>query len=200
MMKQRINLYDSNESKVKFDPLSFSGGLSIAAAIIFICLSLGIGSTFYVNFQKEQVAELKVKKKKLDADVIKEQARFTTQKVRSELVAEAARLQEEISSRKHLKALLHRVQPSSGSQFSAYLSALAEASMSQSWFVKFQLDNQQQRFMAKGLAVDGPAVPLMLEAVGNTETFQGMSVGQLNVESTVNGIAFDVTAELRAYD
>jgi hypothetical protein len=199
-MKQRINLYSSNKAKTKFDPLSFSGSLSIAAAIIFLCLSLGVGLSFYADSQKEQVAELKTTKKKLDAEVVNEQARFTNQQARPELLAEKARLQQEISSRKQLKALLHRVQPSNGSRFSAYLSALAEASMPQSWFVKFRLDNQQQRFVAKGLAVDGPAIPLMLEAIGRTETFQGMSVGQLKVQSTVKGVAFDVTAELRAYE
>lgn len=199
-MKQRINLYSSNKAKTKFEPLSFSGSLSIAAAIIFLCLSLGVALSFYADSQKEQVAELKATKKKLDAEVVNEQARFTNQQARPELLAEKARLQQEISSRKQLKALLHRVQPSNGSRFSAYLSALAEASMPQSWFVKFRLDNQQQRFVAKGFAVDGPAIPLMLEAIGRTETFQGMSVGQLKVQSTVKGVAFDVTAELRAYE
>lgn len=199
-MKQRINLYNTNKSKAKFDPYSFTGSSSIAIATIALCLLLGGGLSVYANLQQNQIAELKATKKNIDEQVVTEQERFTNQKARPELLAEQARLQEDIASRQQLKALLHRVQPANGNSFSTYLSALADASLPQSWFTSFRLDNQEQSFVAQGVAVDGPDVPLMLEAIGRTEIFQGMSVDQLKVKSTPKGILFDVTAELRAYE
>lgn len=199
-MKQRINLYNANKFKKSFDPLSFTGSLSIAGATLTIFFVLGLGLSSYAGYQTDQIAALKATKKHLDAEVISQQGRFANQNPQKELLVEQERLKQEISSRQQLKALLHQVQPSHGASFSTYLLALAESSLSQSWLLQFQLDNEQQRFIATGLALDGPTVPLTLEAIGRTETFQGMSVEQLNVTSTEQGVLFDVTAGLRSYE
>lgn len=72
--------------------------------------------------------------------------------------------------------------------------------MPESWLIEFQLDNTQHSFIALGAAVDAPAVPVLLETVSATEAFQGMSVSELDLESSESGVLFKVTAELRAYE
>jgi len=199
-MKQRINLYNPNKPKTKFEPLSFSGSITIAAAAVMIFLILGLGLTFYAGSQEDKLSNLNATKKRLDADVAKEQGRFANRQAQPELLSEQERLKREIAARQQLKMLLHKVQPAYGASFSSYLSALAEASVTESWFVEFQLDNEQRSFLARGEAIDGPAVPAMLEAIARTETFQGMSVSELNVQAIESGVQFNATAELRAYE
>ena len=199
-MKQRINLYNPNKQKTKFDPLSCSGSITIALAVLFVFFVVGAGLTFYAGQQVSELSALKSTKSRLDADVAVEQGRFANRQAQPELLAEQERLRKEIASRQQLKALLHKVQPSHGASFSAYLYSIAEASLPESWLVEFILDNEQRRFVAKGGAIDGPAVPAMLEAIGRTETFQGMSVSELNVEAVDAGVRFNATGELRTYE
>lgn len=199
-MKQRINLYNPNKQKTKFDPLSCSGSITIALVVLFAFFVVGAGLTFYAGQQVSDLSALKSTKSRLDADVAVEQGRFANRQAQPELLAEQERLKKEIASRQQLKALLHKVQPSHGASFSAYLYSIAEASLPESWLVEFILDNEQRRFVAKGGAIDGPAVPAMLEAIGRTETFQGMSVSELNVEAVDAGVRFNATGELRTYE
>lgn len=199
-MKQRINLYNPHEPKQAFDPLSYRGSLAIAATVAAVFLLLGLGLSFYAGYQQSHVAELSKEKKNIEAAVMAEQARFAHTEVNTEILAEQKRLQNEIASRQQLKNLLYRIQPSQGASFSSYLYALAEASLPESWLIEFQLDNTQHSFIALGAAVDAPAVPVLLETVSATEAFQGMSVSELDLESSESGVLFKVTAELRAYE
>ena len=199
-MKQRINLYNPNKPKTKFEPLSLSGSITIAAASVIVFLILGLGLTISAGSQEDKLSTLNATKKRLDADVAKEQGRFANRQAQPELLSEQERLKREIAARQQLKMLLHKVQPAYGASFSSYLFALAESSVSESWFVEFQLDNEKRSFLARGEAVDGPAVPAMLEAIGRTETFQGMRVSELNVQALESGVEFNTTAELRTYE
>ncbi|WP_420554674.1 hypothetical protein [Neptuniibacter marinus] len=199
-MKQRVNLYNSNKSKQKFDPLSYSGSLTLVGTIVVLFLVVGLGLTVYTNYQQGQLEALISDQKKLKAAVNTEQARFSLKEANAELIVEKQRIQSQIASRQQLKNLLYRIQPSHGTSFSSYLYALAESSQPDSWLIEFQLDNTQHRFSAYGGAVEAPAVPVLLEAVSRTEVFQGLSIGELDLESGESGVLFKATAELRAYE
>lgn len=52
----------------------------------------------------------------------------------------------------------------------------------------------------QGGAVDGPAVPLMLEQIARRQEFREMRVSGLNVEALESGVRFQANAELINYE
>lgn len=199
-MKQRINLYNPNKPKEKFDLLSLSGSVTVFAAITILMLIAGAGMTFYADSQQREFDRLQALKTDLDAQVSAEQARFQNLRVNPEIVAEQERIKAEINSRKQLQTLLYKVQPEQSVSFSEYLYGLSESSLESSWLSAFVLDTENSLLKMTGSAVNGPSVPEMLEAIGNTEVFRDMSVTDLNVQAVDNGVSFTATAELRRYE
>lgn len=199
-MKRRVNLYNPNKPRQKFQPLSLSGSTTIATVCVLFVFICGLGLHYYAESQQQQFDQMKTKKTRIDAQVQAQQDRFASAKVSSELVAEQSRLKNEIASRKRLKNLLHKVQPSQRTNFSSYIYALAQASQSDSWLTEFVIDSDAMQLSLMGGATTGPSVPVLFEAIGKTEAFQGISFGSLQVESEESLISFEAEAELRAYE
>lgn len=199
-MKQRINLYNPHKTKKKFELLSLQGSVTVAVVSIAMVLLIGLGLNWYASEQENTFAQLKQDKVKIDEAVEKEQARFSNLQVQPEILAEQQRLKDEIAARKALRSLLHKVQPAQSVNFSAYLYALADASLTESWLSQFVLDNDNRIFALNGGAIDGPSVASMIESIANTEEFQGMSVNTLNVNAEESGVRFEAVAELRSYE
>ncbi|PIE20534.1 MAG: hypothetical protein CSA61_01205 [Neptuniibacter caesariensis] len=199
-MKQRINLYNPYKPKEKFDPLSFKGALTLVSVLSVIAIAIGAGLYVFAEQKLAELAELQTKRSALESNVAEEQMRFESLQVKPEILVEKKRLKSEIQSRERLKLLLHRLQPEQSAAFSEYLYAFSEASQPESWLEKFVLNTDERRLQLDGAAANGPAVPAMLEALGQTEMFQGMSVGDLTVEALESGVKFQVAAELRRYD
>ncbi|WP_415902346.1 hypothetical protein ACMXYR_16155 [Neptuniibacter sp. QD29_5] len=199
-MKQRINLYNPHKSKKKFELLSLQGSVTVAVVTVTVTLLCGLGLKWYASEQESTFAKLQQDKVKIDEAVATEQARFSNLQVQPEILAEQQRLKNEIAARKALQSLLHKVQPAQSVNFSAYLYALADASLAESWLSQFVLDNDQRSFAMNGGAIDGPSVASMIESIGNTEEFQGMSVNTLSVNAESSGVRFEALAELRSYE
>lgn len=199
-MKQRINLYNPYKPREKFDPLSLKGSLTVLTALVAVVLSIGVALHLLAGQSADEFAQLKAEKRSLDSAVAKEKSRFQSLQVKPEILAEQERLKSEIQARQQLQLLLHRLQPEQSSTFSEYLYAFSEASQRESWLEQFILNMNEQQLQLKGAATHGPAVPAMLEALGRTEMFQGMSVAGLKVEALEKGVRFQATAELRRYE
>ncbi|WP_415906310.1 hypothetical protein ACMXYX_17065 [Neptuniibacter sp. QD72_48] len=199
-MKQRINLYNPHKSKKKFELLSLQGSVTVAIAVITVVLLCGLGLNWYASEQERTFAKLQNDKVKIDEAVSAEQARFSSLQVQPEILAEQQRLKDEIAARKALQSLLHKVQPAQSVNFSSYLYALADASLTESWLSQFVLDNGNRSFALGGGAVDGPSVASMIESIASTEEFQGMNVNRLTVNAEGSGVRFEALAELRSYE
>jgi len=199
-VKQRINLYNSDKPKQKFELLSLNGSLTVAIAVLSLALLTGLGLTWYASAQEKQFAQLQQTKIKLDKQIAAEELRFSDRDPQPELIAEQQRIKDQIAAKTALKGLLHKVQPEYRANFSGYLYDLSNASVSESWLNEFVLDNETSLFHARGAAVNGPAVSTMIETLGQTGMFQGMSVTTLNVTAVETGVSFDTSAELSHHE
>lgn len=199
-MKRRINLYNPNKPKNKFELLSLSGSISVFAVIVILTFALGAGLSMYADSKKDEFERLKAAKSKLDVMVQTEQSRFQNLRVNSEIVAEQERIRSEIASRQQLQKLLYKVQPEQSITFSEYLYGLSASSMEDSWFNRFSIDTEKGLLTMEGAAVDGPSIPAMLESIGRVNAFRDMSIRDLNVQAMDSGVSFTAAAELRRYE
>lgn len=199
-MKQRINLYRPGKSRSSFDFKSLTGSAVLVAGVVAIFFLVGLGLKFYAGHQDAKLADLKAEKKRIETQVQALQAKHSSSKVSSEIVAEQDRLRGQIASRKQLMSLLHHVEPEQSVSLSSYMYGLAEASQQESWLTNFSIHTEERAFSFEGVAVTGPDVPVMFEAIGETEVFQGMSISSLQVEAMDSGVRFIANAKLRVND
>lgn len=199
-MKQRINLYRPSKRGSAIDFKSLTGSAVLGVGVVAIFLVAGLGLKFYADHEDAKLAGLKAEMKRIEKQVQALQAKHSRSKVSSEIIAEQNRLKAEISSRKQLMSLLHHVEPEQSVSLSSYMYGLAEASQQDSWLTKFSIHTEKRAFSFHGVAVSGPAVPLMFEAIGETEVFQGMSISSLQVEAISSGVRFKANAKLRVND
>ncbi|MCP4597295.1 hypothetical protein [Neptuniibacter sp.] len=199
-MKQRINLYRPGKSRSALDFKSLTGSTVLAVGIVALFLIAGLALKFYSGHQDEKLAGLKAEKKRIETQVQALQAKHSSSKVSSDILAEQDRLKGEIASRKQLMSLLHHVEPEQSVSLSSYMYGLAEASQNDSWLTDFTIHTEKRAFSFHGVAITGPAVPLMFEAIGQTEVFQGMSISSLAVEALDSGVRFTANAKLRVND
>lgn len=196
-MKKRINLYQDTGPKAGFDKNSLTGSAIIVIAIVAMVLLSGLGLKFYVDGKKEHLASLKAEQKQLESQVQALQAKFTNTQINPVIKAEQDRLKQQIIARRTLMSLLDQIEPEQTVSFSSYMHALADASQKDSWLTSFSIDMESKAFKASGEATEGPYVSLMLEEIGKTSSFRGMTVGALNVETAASGVRFQAVAELK---
>jgi hypothetical protein len=196
-VKKRINLYRESGKKTSFDKNSLNGTAIIISGVIVAVLLAGVGLRTYVESQKAYLESVRAEKNDIEVQVQTLQARFASQQVNPELTAEQERIRHQIASRRVLLSLLDQIEPAQGLGFSAYMRALSEASLEGSWLTGFSI-NMAERFLTlKGAALSGPEISLMLEEIGNTRAFSGMSVSGLEVQSAEGNVLFQATAELK---
>ena len=199
-MKKRINLFNPVSNKRSFNAKSLAGSTTLLGITVSVTLLIGLALMVYVSIQKDQLSELQVLKSQLDTKVLSEQARFTQATVHPEITAEQLRVNKELSALKELKQLLQYIQPGQTLSFSKFLYSLAEASKPESWLNSFHLNALDKRFVFQGGANTANAVPVMLEAIVQTETFKGTEISNLVVISDDEKVTFEAQAELGSYE
>ncbi len=199
-MKKRINLYTSVKKRSPFDPLGFHSSLIIFASVVVGVVLLSAVLNVYAQSQENRLSELQQRRATQDKAIAEAEARLKNRQVDAEITAEQQRLRAKIASHKQILQFFSRIEPVQSYGFAEYLLALAERSRPESWLTNFTLDAEQNIFLIQGAAIDGPSVPLMLESLGQSRAFRGISVGSLSVEATASGVQFQVDAELPRYE
>ncbi len=69
-MKRRVNLYNPNKPRQKFQPLSLSGSTTIATVCVLFVFICGLGLHYYAESQQQQFDQMKTKKTRIDAFII----------------------------------------------------------------------------------------------------------------------------------
>lgn len=120
-MKQRINLYQRVKKRNRFDPLSFSGAVSVFSVSVTLLLLISVVLTLYANSLQSDAQQLNKQRQALTAEVATEQARYQNLQVRPEIEAEQQRLNKEIAGRQQLLRFFQHLKPVQQNGFSPYL-------------------------------------------------------------------------------
>lgn len=200
-MKRRINLYTQPPKEPFLTISNLSGALSIAGILIGLFLLIGIGLTYYALAKENELTQLTTEKQQLTTQVEELQHELSSRKAPSQLLENQIKLKNQLAMRKVLGKLLSQLKIKRNIGFSTYMHGLALAAQPASWLTEFQIDIDKKQIMLSGQAEDAADVPVLLEAIGQTDIFKGISFTYLNIESIKpSGDKFKTSAELPEYE